>query len=239
MTDWISFMTCLNRTPNATSYLYCYFICVQIKKMFYSHIASSCVYEMEKCVFEWNKVVVHWPRKQLWNVRISLCKLILSQNFVMFGWKWINSKSPLWCQWGSQLLPVEVCCFHWMGQQLLWDFFGTPTASQVVRYTFTCKTNILLALRCLCACYFNAWNTDLFHLESDEHSKTRPLLSDQYGTADQLGRTHSIWQGCHPCLVVPDPPAVEGLSSGGSWHDYWPPARFVQRYDSEWEANTC
>lgn len=145
----------------------------------FSHIALSCGNKTEQCLFVWSKVIVYCSREQVWNVWILLCKLVLNCNLVLFSWKWINSKSWMSGQWGSQLLAVKVCCFSWMRQQLLWDFFGTPTASQVIWYTFTCKIkNILLVLKLMNACcnYCNLRNTVLFHLGFDEHSMTPPAL---------------------------------------------------------------
>lgn len=143
----------------------------------FSHIALSCGYEVEQCLFVWSKVIVHCSREQVWNVWIFLCKLILNCKFLLFSCKWTNSKSRMCCQWGSQLLAIKVRCFNRMRQQLLWDFFGTPTASQVIWYTFTCEIkNIPLVLKRMNACcnYFSLHNTGLCHLEFCERSMTPP-----------------------------------------------------------------
>ena len=134
------------------------------------------------------------------------------------------------------MLAVHVCCFNWMRQQLLWDFFGTATASQVVWYTFTCKikkTGQFLKLQSACCNYSNLRNTGLFHLECGENSMSPPVLWDQSGTTEQSGWIHSISQGHRSCPVPLDPPTAVRLSSVDSWHGCWLQARFVQLYDSE------
>lgn len=133
---------------------------------------SNSGYKTEQCLFVRSQVIAHCSREQVWNVWILLSKLILNSKFVLFSWKWINSKSWMCGQWGSQLLAVKVCCINWMRQQLLWDFFG-----QVIWYTFTCKIkNRLLVLTYAYCDYCNLCNTVLFHLEFGDHSMTPPAL---------------------------------------------------------------
>lgn len=163
-------------------------------------MTPSCGDAVERYLFQRSKVVVHCSWEHAGNVWVSVSKLTLNCEFILFGRKWIASESRMLCQCGSSLPFAKACCFKWARQQLLWSFLRTPVASQNIWYPSACKIkNMRLLSKCAYTCC-NYYSPSSLHLWFGVHSTPPPLLEEQSDTTGQPGLKHSTLQGCHPYI---------------------------------------